>query len=684
LKFSYIGLAYVFVGLGILWLIVILLLSGNYIRALTQVITQRRLGEDANVLSDPASVALLRNRLHDAHAGVAVYALTKLEALDEQSVIAELPNLIRHPAAEVRREAFMRIEKMKLSSALNAVQTQYAIENVPAVKESALRALGAIADDHSPLIHALNETDIHSLRGALIGLLKYQVSPPAEQTLLRLLASSSTADRVLAAQVLGEADRTRFAQAHQAALRDPEPIVRREALQSAAKSRQPFLYPLLIEACDSPETSRAASLALIDIGAEILPEIRTAFSKTDAPRERLLTLPKVLAHIGGPLAYAPLRSRIDSFDPELRSQILNALSQCGYRTQSQSEIYTAIKIEIQQTAWACAAQIDLGNMEETALLSAALRHYIAQSRDRVLLLLSFAFDAGSMLRVHETLLTGSTAQLAYALEIIDAQLPSEWKPMIMPLFEDLSPQEQLHRLAKIFPQAQQTGEDRLCALIGGSGNHHFTEWIRACAIYTAVRVNAQACHELIRDAAADTSMLIRDTARWSLAHFSAEAREGKITMLSTIEKVLILKTVNMFSQTPDNILADVANLLEEIDVAENETIFKKGELGDSMYIIVNGKVRVHTDERFLNYLGESDVFGEMALLDPEPRVASVTAVEPTRLFRLDQAPFYQLMSERAEVATGIIRVLTRLLRDRVRDLSQLETRIKELEGGRPF
>jgi CRP-like cAMP-binding protein len=116
-----------------------------------------------------------------------------------------------------------------------------------------------------------------------------------------------------------------------------------------------------------------------------------------------------------------------------------------------------------------------------------------------------------------------------------------------------------------------------------------------------------------------------------------------------------------------------------MEVPENEMIFKKGEPGDSMYIIVDGKVRVHTDERLLNYLGESDVFGEMALLDPEPRLASVTTIEPTRLFRLDQSPFYQLMAERPEVATGIIRVLTRLLRDRVRDLSQLDSRLKEFE-----
>jgi CRP-like cAMP-binding protein len=137
----------------------------------------------------------------------------------------------------------------------------------------------------------------------------------------------------------------------------------------------------------------------------------------------------------------------------------------------------------------------------------------------------------------------------------------------------------------------------------------------------------------------------------------------------------------MFSQTPDNVLADVADLLEEVDVDENETIFEKGDEGDSLYVILDGKVRVHDGERLLNYLGERDVFGEMALLDPEPRLASVTAVEATRLFRLDQAPFYVLMEERPEVAAGIIRVLTGRLRNRVRDVGQLKDRIKELESG---
>jgi CRP-like cAMP-binding protein len=120
-----------------------------------------------------------------------------------------------------------------------------------------------------------------------------------------------------------------------------------------------------------------------------------------------------------------------------------------------------------------------------------------------------------------------------------------------------------------------------------------------------------------------------------------------------------------------------------VDASENEIIFNQGDLGDSLYVIVDGKVRVHDRERLLNYLGERDVFGEMALLDPEPRSATVTAEEPTRLFRLDQAPFYELMDERPEIAVGIIRILTGRLRNRVNDIAQLKERLKEFENKVP-
>lgn len=141
-------------------------------------------------------------------------------------------------------------------------------------------------------------------------------------------------------------------------------------------------------------------------------------------------------------------------------------------------------------------------------------------------------------------------------------------------------------------------------------------------------------------------------------------------MPTMTEKMQILKTVSIFSETPDDVLQQLVDLLEEVHVKDGDTIFEKGDLGSSMYIIVDGKVRVHDGELTMNFLGKRAVFGEMAALDPEPRSASVTAVEDTKLFRLEQEPFYKLMEQRIEVVQGIIHVLCQHLRARMRDLAK--------------
>jgi CRP-like cAMP-binding protein len=98
-----------------------------------------------------------------------------------------------------------------------------------------------------------------------------------------------------------------------------------------------------------------------------------------------------------------------------------------------------------------------------------------------------------------------------------------------------------------------------------------------------------------------------------------------------------------------------------------------------MYIIVSGKVKAHDGDHILNTLQDGDVFGEMAMLDPEPRVASITAVDDTHLLRLDQEPFYELMEDRIEIARGVIHVLSGHLRNRVRDVAELKEQLKLAE-----
>jgi CRP-like cAMP-binding protein len=128
-------------------------------------------------------------------------------------------------------------------------------------------------------------------------------------------------------------------------------------------------------------------------------------------------------------------------------------------------------------------------------------------------------------------------------------------------------------------------------------------------------------------------------------------------MLLTIEKVLILKSVPIFSSVPEGQLVDLATIAESVEYEAGEIIMNQGDLGTSMYIVVDGRVRIFEGEKDLAEHGTRAVFGELAALDPEPRAASVQALEDCTLLRLDGESLYDLMSGNKEVTRGIVHVL---------------------------
>ncbi len=133
-------------------------------------------------------------------------------------------------------------------------------------------------------------------------------------------------------------------------------------------------------------------------------------------------------------------------------------------------------------------------------------------------------------------------------------------------------------------------------------------------------------------------------------------------MLLTIEKVIFLKSVDIFSEISEDSLVDVAAAMIETQVEEGQAIFKKDDPGSAMYIITSGKVRLHDEEKVNVTLGERQVFGLLAALDPEPRVVSATATELTHMFKITGNTMYTLMAENIEFAQGVIHVLCKRLR----------------------
>jgi len=129
------------------------------------------------------------------------------------------------------------------------------------------------------------------------------------------------------------------------------------------------------------------------------------------------------------------------------------------------------------------------------------------------------------------------------------------------------------------------------------------------------------------------------------------------------QRINFLKEVVIFSGSPDTLLSHIAENLVEIEVPEGDYIFLKGAKGDSIYILIEGQVKIHDGDYVFTIMKKGDVFGEYYLLDQKERSATVTALVPTRLFLLNQDVFYKMTKDDSTIVKGILKALVGRLRN---------------------
>ncbi len=138
----------------------------------------------------------------------------------------------------------------------------------------------------------------------------------------------------------------------------------------------------------------------------------------------------------------------------------------------------------------------------------------------------------------------------------------------------------------------------------------------------------------------------------------------------------ILKSVPLFSAFSETQLTTLLNYVQHKSYPRNVLVMQAGEETDSLYVILSGKVKVlipdeNGREVILSMMGPHDFFGEMGILDDQPRSASVATLEPCELLRLSKAGFINCLKENSEVAMLVIRNLVRRLREADRKIESL-------------
>lgn len=134
----------------------------------------------------------------------------------------------------------------------------------------------------------------------------------------------------------------------------------------------------------------------------------------------------------------------------------------------------------------------------------------------------------------------------------------------------------------------------------------------------------------------------------------------------------LLARTRLFAGVDSSGLDRITARMTELDVPAERVIVRQGEIGTGFFIVVSGAVRVVRDGETLAELGPGEFFGELSVIDREPRLAQVVSSQPTTCLALASWDFEAVIGEQPSVAMAILRELAGRLRELTRELTEAQ------------
>ena len=135
-----------------------------------------------------------------------------------------------------------------------------------------------------------------------------------------------------------------------------------------------------------------------------------------------------------------------------------------------------------------------------------------------------------------------------------------------------------------------------------------------------------------------------------------------------------LRRIKMLADVDERLLTSLLTYLEVVKVPPSGTVVKKGEPGDTLFMVLEGEVRARViidgRESTLTTMGVGECFGELAIMDQGPRSADVIANQPSVLIKVSEAALKKMFAEAPALAAPFLFALTRVITQRVRVLTK--------------
>lgn len=652
----------------VIWIYVASPLPKKYRTLLEKALTRRRITDSNLSLQDGLTLDLIKKGLKSSHAGEIIYSFQLLESADISLLESTLKSFISHSIPEVRLDCLKRIERLKLLDLLIPIKENLKTETHPTIKGYSIRLL-SLFDSSEPLSFYRNyllDSESEVRQGALIGLLLREGFPSQSGDMLeKWVHSDEIIDRKVAIQVIGEVNLPKANLFLKKLLEDNNNVVRKIAITIAGRLNETELWIPILLNLNIPTMRKTTTLAISHMGNTILPKLENHFNVSNQTRDVKVAILDIYSRLGSEEAIHILKEKLKVLDKNILHQVLKSLKRLNYigSIEELPILKDLVYREVQNSAYILGILRDFEKIEGIKLLQRSLEFEFSLHKERIFILLGFIYPIKgiSLARDHLSGIVGG--KKSYAIELLDQIVEVPMKSWILPIFESSEPITCLEKLGGEFAQIEASLRDRLEQIINSDTSKQ-SLWTKAAAIYLMGTLEIPELISKIDPQILKLDPLLSETFLQAKERVNQTQKES-ITYpntILTIDRVLILKNVNTFSHIPDEFLSGMASFLDVVHIKKGDKIFDKGDLGRSLYIVVEGSVLLHNGDISLGILGKSEVFGEWAALDPEPRAASATAIEECVLFKLEHDSLFELMSSNIEVVRGVLQILCQNLR----------------------
>ncbi len=698
-----------FFWMGALLLVSLLFLRRTYLNYLAELKEGlgRRFAETAELAPPDAARHVVLAHLLSPHPTEVLNAVAWLRRHGPKSLPEHAPRLLEHPDERIRLALLATPEAQPLPA--EALQALALRDPATAVREAAARQLAAAIPDAPAVAALLAGDDLAARQGAIRGTLEADSQHAAAQHSLYLLLPNAESSPGPTAELAALALLPLFPldvqhQLIERQLASAEPAVAQAALRAIGTvGHLELAHHLLAALNDKPRWQTAAD-SLVALGPAVVPLVREALLREAEPAHphRLST---VLERLGTPASRAVLLELARHPHLFSRGVALRALRRFPAHPADRPTFEHLLHEE-----FSLAAQLLQGVVADgRPALAATVDYELTLLHQRVFDLLGQLYDAELVATAQRNVAHAAHERQANALEILDNLIPRPIYQGLQALLDDspvaekarlfagltaaLAPAQPRHSLVGMGaaaaagsavappPHAHHYAPlptpEPLPLLLLRHGHTAFTSWTLSQALrhwqptepdaLVLLRPYFSSPYLLLRESAAVAAQALAACqgiaisalhlpTEMSHAHATSDAR------ISALERVVVLKSTALFATTPENVLSSIVPIMKEVTFREGEEIFAKGDLGTSLFIVHDGQVGVFNGPQQLATFGPGDFFGELALLDAEPRSATAAALSEVLAFRIDQEDFYDVMEERGEVLRNILRMLCQRIR----------------------